>query len=128
VNYWKVKNNEMKKILVVDDRVEVLKAIGGSLVQNGFVVYLSDSVEKALGLCRKMKFDMVVSDFDLGEISGVELINKIREKQPQIKAILMAGSFDFDRKMLERGEIDAFLQKPFEVKELETLIKGVLGK
>jgi two-component system response regulator HydG len=128
VNYWKVKEYKMKKILVVDDRVEVLRAVGRFLIQNGFVVYLSDSVEKALSLCKKMKFDMVVSDFELGEISGIELINKIREKHPRIKAILMSGSFDFDRKMLERREIDAFLQKPFEVKELEVLIKSVLGK
>ncbi len=118
----------MKKILVVDDRVEVLRVIGGSLIQNGFVVYLSNSVEKALSLCEEMKFDMVVSDFDLGEISGLELIKRIRKRYPRIKTILMSGSFDFDRKMLERGEIDAFLQKPFEVKELEKLIKSVLGK
>jgi len=116
----------MKKILVVDDRVEVLKAIGGFLIRNGFVVYLSDSVEKALSLCGKMNFDMVVSDFDLGETSGIELIKKIRKEHPQIKAILMSGSFDFDEKMLERGEIDAFLQKPFEVNELEKLIKRIL--
>lgn len=116
----------MKKILVVDDRVEVLKRIGDFLTQGGFVVYLSDSVEKALGLCRKMKFDMVVSDFDLGKNSGIELINRIRKRQPLIKAILMSGSFDFDRKMLGRGEIDAFLQKPFEVGELERLIKRIL--
>jgi two-component system response regulator YesN len=79
-----------------------------------------------MNLCRKINFDMVVSDFELGEISGVELINKIRKKCPRIKAILMSGSFDFDRKMLERGEVDAFLQKPFEVKELESLIKRIL--
>lgn len=116
----------MKKILVVDDRVEVLKAIGGFISQKDFAIYLSDSVEKALSLCKKMKFDMVVSDFELGEISGIELIGKIKKRRPRIKTILMSGSFDFDRKILERGEIDAFLQKPFEVKELESLIKRIL--
>ena len=113
----------MKKILVVDDRMEVLKAIGDFLDKNGFIIYLSDSVEKALSLCEEMNFDLVVSDFDLGEASGIELINKIREGQPRIKSILMSGSFKFYKESIEMEEIDAFLQKPFEVKELKKLIK-----
>ena len=118
--------NKMKKILIVDDRTEVLKMVGRFLDKKRFVVCLSDSVKEALSLCRKANFDIVISDFDLGEASGIELINKIRKIQPRIKTILMSGSFNFDREMLERGEIDAFLQKPFEVKELKILIKRIL--
>jgi len=116
----------MKKILIVDDRTEMLKMIGRFLDKKCFVVCLSNSVEKALSLCEEMKFDLVVSDFDLGEISGIELINKIRERQPKIKTILMSGSFNFDEEMLKTEGIDAFLQKPFEVKELKALIKRIL--
>ncbi len=119
--------NKMKKILIVDDRMEVLKMIGRFLDKKRFAVYLSDSVEKALSLSNEIKFDLVISDFDLGKNSGIELINKIRETQPRIKTILMSGSFKFGEEMSEMEGIDAFLQKPFEVKELKKLIKKILG-
>jgi two-component system response regulator HydG len=120
--------NKMKKILIVDDRTEVLNMIGHFLDKKRFVVCLSDSLEKALRVCKRTKFDLVISDFDLGEISGIELINKIRKRQPRIKTILMSGSFRFDKEMLRMERIDAFLQKPFEVKELRTLIEKVLER
>ena len=54
----------MKKILIVDDRMEVLKMIGRFLDKKRFVVYLSDSAEEALSLCGEINFDLVISDFD----------------------------------------------------------------
>ena len=119
--------NKMKKILIVDDRMEILKMIGRFLDKKRFVVCLSDSVEKALKLCEDTKFDLVLSDFDLGKTSGIELINDIRKMQPKIKTVLMSGSFKFDEEILKTERIDAFLQKPFEVKELENLIERILG-
>ncbi len=116
----------MKKILIVDDKKKVLKMIGRFLDKKCFAVFLSDSFEKALSLCEKTKFDLVLSDFDLGKNSGLELINKIREKQPRIKTVLMSGSFRFNEEMLRLERIDAFLQKPFEVKELRNLVEEVL--
>ncbi len=118
----------MKKILIVDDRMEVLKMIGRFLDKKDFIVYLSDSVEKAMNLCEEMKFALMVSDFDLGEISGIELINKIRKKYPRIKVILMSGSFNFDEEMLKTEGIGAFLRKPFEAEELRNLIERILGE
>jgi len=116
----------MKKILIVDDSLVILKAIGGFLAEKGFSVYMSDSMEKALNLSDKKKFDLVVSDFNLRGGSGIELINKIREVQPKTKVILTSGNFDFDNGILKTQKIDAFLQKPFEVTELETLINKIL--
>jgi hypothetical protein len=40
----------------------------------------------------------------------------------------LSESFDFDEKLLEGVEIDGFLQKTFEVKEMENLIKRIVGK
>jgi len=118
----------MKKILIVDDRMEVLKLIGRFLDKKRFVVYLSDSSEKALSLCEETKFDLVISDFDLDEGTGIELIDKIKKRYPKIKTILMSGNFSFDEEMIKTERIDAFLQKPFEVKELRTLIEKVLER
>ena len=117
----------MKKILIVDDSLVILKTIGSFLAEEGFSVYMSDSMEKALNLSDKKNFDLVVSDSHLREGSGIELINKIREKQPKIKTILMSGNFDFDNGILKTQKIDAFLQKPFDVMELKNLIKRILG-
>lgn len=116
---------KMYNVLVVDDRTEMLEVIERFLDQKGFVVYLSNTEEKALRLCKVIKFDLVISDFELEEASGVDLLNKIKKKQYRIKTILMSGSFKPDE---ERIEIDAFLQKPFESAELESAIRKVLNK
>lgn len=116
----------MKKILIVDDSVVILKVIGRFLAERGFSVCMSDSIEKALNLCGKKIFDLVVADSHLREGSGIELINKIRELQPKIKTILASGNFDFDNGILKKQKIDAFLQKPFDVTELESLINKIL--
>jgi DNA-binding NtrC family response regulator len=116
----------MKKILVVDDRVGVLKIIGRFLCGNCFDVFLSDSLEKALRLCHEKRFDLVISDFDLDEGTGIELIYEIRKTQPKIKAILMSGNFSFDEEMIKTERIDAFLRKPFDAEELGELINKIL--
>jgi len=104
----------------------VLKLVGRFLDKKRFVVYLSDSSEKALSLCEETKFDLVISDFDLGENTGIELINKIRKRYPRIKTILMSGSFRFDKEMLKIERIDAFLEKPFDAEELREVIERIL--
>jgi len=104
----------------------VLKLVGRFLDKKRFVVYLSDSSEKALSLCEETKFDLVLSDFDLGENIGIELINKIRKRYPRIKTILMSGSFRFDKEMLKIERIDAFLEKPFDAEELREVIERIL--
>jgi len=112
----------MKKILVVDDRVGVLKIIGRFLCGKNLDVSLSDSPGKALRLCERMRFDLVISDFDLGEGTGIELICKIRKTQPKIKTILMSGNFNFDEEMIKTERIDAFLRKPFDAEKLREVI------
>ena len=74
----------MKNILIVDDKTEVLKMVGRFPDKRCFAVYLSDSVDKALGLCNKVNFDLVLSDFDLGEGSGIDLLSEIKEAQPEV--------------------------------------------
>jgi DNA-binding NtrC family response regulator len=83
-------------------------------------------MEKALNLSGKQDFDLIVSDSHLTGGSGIELINKIKEIKPKIKSILTSGDFNFDNGILKKQKIDAFLQKPFEVTELESLIDKIL--
>lgn len=118
--------DKIKKILIVDDSLVILKAIGSFLAEKGFSVYMSDSMEKALNLSGEKKFDLVISDSHLRGGSGITLIKKIREAQPKIKVILMSGNFDFGNGILKTQKIDAFLQKPFDLKELEVLIEKIL--
>lgn len=116
----------MKKILIVDDSVVILKVIGSFLAEKGFSVFMSDSMKKALKLSGKQDFDLIVSDSHLSGGSGIELINKIKEIKPKIKSILTSGDFNFDNGILQKQKIDAFLQKPFDVNDLESLINKIL--
>jgi len=117
----------MKKILVVDDRIEILEVIECMLKKQGFIVYTSSTGKKALYLCRNTEFDLVISDFVLQETTGVILLNKIRKEQPQVKTILMSGIFNPGKEEIEILGIDDFLKKPFGIEKLKSSIKKVLN-
>ena len=118
----------MKNILVIDDRLEILKIVESMLKGKEFIIYKASGGEKALLLSEKIKFDLVISDLRLNETTGIIILERIKKKQPEIKTILMSGSFFPDKEEIRKFGINAFLQKPFEGKELETIIRKVLNK
>jgi len=66
--------------------------------------------------------DIVISDVDMPEMNGFELMEKFREKYPDKIFILMSGVSDNERKS-QTARADAFLAKPFEINDLFAIIQ-----
>lgn len=106
----------------------MLKIKSGLLLKEGFVFYLCDSVDEALSLCDKVNFDMVVAEFYLWKNLGKEFIGKLKERSPKVKIVLTSENFEFNEEMFSIKRVDAFLQKPFKVRNLKILIENILEK
>ncbi len=118
----------MEKILVVDDEVKILKMVSDYLNAVGFEVSgASDGIE-ALKEFGKNQFDLIVLDYMLPGIDGIEIIRKIRKNSSVPIIMLTARVEESDKLMgLEIGA-DDYVVKPFSLKELAARIRAVLRR
>jgi len=103
------------KVLLVDDEPSTVTALGGLLSNAGYHIESALSAEDALPRLLAGHFNILVTDKNLPEMSGVELIRRLHEKQPEVAAVLMTGygSMTSAIEALDVGA-SAYLLKPFE--------------
>jgi DNA-binding response OmpR family regulator len=114
------------KVLVVDDSLGLIKAIKNALSKNGYDVELADSYNSGLKIAQARDFDIVISDFEMPDGNGLELIkflsrNHVRHKPAYI---LMSAYPEVTRqKDYHNSGVSDFLLKPFNLKDLLDLVK-----
>ncbi|HZR20620.1 MAG TPA: response regulator [Verrucomicrobiae bacterium] len=115
-----------KRILVVDDEPLVAQTIRRVLVTEGHTVELADSGELALSLFKEGQFDLVITDFILGGMDGLELAQAIKAASPQ-KPVILITAFA-ERITSSTGKVsnvDFLMRKPFAVAELQKALRSV---
>ncbi len=118
----------MTKILVVDDEVKILKMVSDYLEAVGFEVTGAPDGITALKKFREVEFDLIVLDFMLPGIDGIDVIRRIREESAIPIVMLTARAEETDKLMgLEIGA-DDYIVKPFSMKELAARIRAVLRR
>ena len=126
-----VKYNTMEKIriLVVDDHPMVIEGMKAILQQISFVevVGTANSSFQALELTDTLQPDLIITDINLPEVSGIELTTRIKKKYPLIKVIGMSTFNDrsYISQMIQSGA-DGFLVKSASREEIEKAIPLVL--
>jgi CheY-like chemotaxis protein len=118
-------------ILVVDDQREILRLLHTSLEtlkNKDLKIYQAPSGEEALLLASQNKIDMLVTDYLLPGISGVELMHKIRARHPEIKVILITGvsGRKAREEMLTAGAM-AIFDKPISIADFLDCVERGLG-
>lgn len=80
--------------------------------------------EKAIEMVKKESFDIVLLDFKLPGISGLEVLKKIKDVSPEVKVIMMSGigDKDLEDKFIEKGA-SGCLWKPFKLVDIEKILK-----
>jgi two-component system cell cycle sensor histidine kinase/response regulator CckA len=113
-----------KTILVVDDDPPTLTLVSGLLRDHYNVLTASGGLE-ALQRAKECKevIDLLLTDFSMGGMSGIELATQITVARPAIKVLLMSG---FTGGMLVLNDGWHFLPKPFISSQLKTLILTLL--
>jgi CheY-like chemotaxis protein len=86
--------NPCGRILLVDDNCLGLAARRSVLQELGHQVLTSATAAEALELCGRNSFDVVVTDYKMPKMNGVELIGRLRKLQPAISVILISGFTD----------------------------------
>jgi PAS domain S-box-containing protein len=118
-------------ILLVDDE-DVILEVGQDLLEAmGYQVFIAKDGKEAIEIYEKNRDDigMVVLDMVMPNMGGGEAYDGMKKINPDIKVLLSSGySIDGEAtEILERG-CDAFIQKPFKMRELSQAITKILGK
>lgn len=120
-----------KKILLVEDEIELRENIKDILELSSFVVTPASNGVEALQLLGKESFDLVISDIMMPKIDGIDLLKRFREKEYWLETpfIFLTAKMDLtdQRKGMESGAED-YLIKPVKAKDLLAAIEIALSK
>ena len=114
------------KILIVEDEDILRISIGDDLKEEDFEVSLSKSPILALDLLEKEEFEVALVDYKMPEMNGIELLKKIKERQPDCTVIIMTafGTIQTAVEAMRLGAYD-YITKPFSNEELILIIKRI---
>jgi two-component system OmpR family response regulator len=117
-----------KKILIVDDEEKIRELINKYLVNEGFEVIEAADGYQALELAASENPDLIVLDWLLPGISGLEVCRQVRQKSAVPIIMLTAKTEEIDKLLgLELGA-DDYITKPFSLRELTARIRVVLRR
>ncbi|MBI5327635.1 MAG: response regulator [Deltaproteobacteria bacterium] len=111
-------------MIIVDDDPAVLKATSLIFGESGYLVATCDNAREALAELQKKQFDVVLSDINMPEMTGIELLEKIHIFNKEIPVILMTGYAELNMAVeaIKKGAAD-FILKPYDTAYLTHSIK-----
>ncbi|MHC4426262.1 MAG: response regulator [Planctomycetota bacterium] len=118
-----------KRVLVVDDEIHIVHVVAIKLRNNGYEVISADNGAEAFELAQRERPDIIVTDFQMPVMTGMELVEKLRqhEQTRDIPVIMLtARSFAIPKEQQEDLRISGCLSKPFSPKELLGNIEDIL--
>lgn len=114
-------------ILLADDEAEIASLLSSVLKRNGHTVDLAGDGQAALDLLASdpARFDLVITDSNMPDVSGIQLIEHLRKTSYPGKIILLSGYASDLEDEVRPLKIDMILQKPFAFSALLTAVKDV---
>ncbi len=120
----------MKTILLVDDDIRILESLEEILNTFGYRVISRPDAESALSLLREgIGIDLVITDYRMPGMNGVEFIMVLRQILPSVPVIILTGyaSVEVYLKSVSLGAFE-YINKPVKMKVLNRIVKSALKR
>jgi two-component system nitrogen regulation response regulator GlnG len=116
--------NESKKIFVVDDDKSIRWVLDKWLTKNKFSVECFSNAEDMISILKDKVPDVIISDIRMPNMSGIDMLDKMKREYPSIPIIIMTAFSDLETTVnsLKKGAYD-YITKPFDINEVITLIE-----
>jgi two-component system phosphate regulon response regulator OmpR len=114
----------MKNLLVVDDNENIRVILKQMLEDGGYTVRTAKSGAEALETMKTLNFDMVITDINMPEMTGFELLGKIKKACPNVPVIFITA-YRKDRNLVDSVKIGLsdYIEKPFKMDEVLRIVK-----
>jgi two-component system OmpR family response regulator len=117
------------KVLIVDDEPDICYFLSRSLSKRGFITAFSQTLADAKKQLEFTKPDILILDNHLPDGKGIEFINNINHKYPDLKIIMItAHDIPQDRALAYSNGVDFFLSKPFTIVEINQVVDFLTGR
>jgi CheY-like chemotaxis protein len=116
----------LRKILIVDDSVEVRSFLTDLLEEEGYVVIQASNGKEGQECLRKTAIDLIITDLVMPEQEGLETIRSIRRNWPQIPVIAMSGNHNYLDVARKLGA-QAVFPKPIETAAILEEVRRLAG-
>jgi DNA-binding NtrC family response regulator len=114
----------MKTVLVVDDEPDICSELSLFLTHKGFQVVTAPNGKEALAIYKKIKPDIVISDYKMPVMNGFDLLLNIKRANKAAAVVLMSAVVDLDPFIMTRNSAAyEFIHKPVDLNELLTLVQ-----
>jgi diguanylate cyclase (GGDEF)-like protein len=114
-------------ILIVDDESAVRNLLS-SILGDRYDCFTAESAEEALSYLERDSFDLVISDINMGGMSGIELISKVVESLPDAVVMMISGNDNIESPIeaIRRGAFD-YIRKPFDIDQVEIAVDRAIS-
>jgi DNA-binding NtrC family response regulator len=117
------------RILIVDDEEIVIRSCRRILSDGSYIVDFTQDSQEALRKVDEVEYDLVVLDIMMPGIDGLEVLQQIKERHPDVDVIMMTGLSQVQTavKAMKLGAFD-YLSKPFDPEELQLVVSRALER
>lgn len=119
----------MYRIMIVDDEPNILKSLNRALRKHSdWDVETYENVDHALKRAQTMTFDLVISDYKMPRMDGVEFLNEVKRLQPEAMRIILSGVTELQPVLdaINKAEIFRYIPKPWDDSDLIMTINQAL--
>jgi two-component system probable response regulator PhcQ len=129
---------QMHRVLLVDDEQNILNALRRCLASidvsridgEALKVETFTSPQAALERCEESEFDLVLTDYRMPSMDGVQFLTRLMDIQPAVPRVIISGYADRDAIIaaINEAQLTRFIQKPWNDGELRETIVAILNK
>lgn len=123
-----------RRYLLVDDEINILHALRRTLQQHTreeeLRVEIYDEPQQALTRMQEISFDLVVSDYRMPRMNGIDFLKRVKDMQPDAVRLMLSSSHDFDTALgaINEAEVFRYVTKPWDISELMKIIELGLAR
>nr|WP_321466590.1 response regulator [uncultured Desulfobulbus sp.] len=113
-----------ERVLLIDDEQDFMDVLAERMRDRGMEVSTTTSPLEAVDLTEEKSFDAIILDLMMPEMDGLETLERLREKNPDLQIILLTGHATIEKgiEAMKLGAMD-FLEKPIDIQTLNEKIK-----
>lgn len=120
-------NTKEKIIMIADDEAMLIDLLGDLLESNGFYVLKVNNTNEIIRILREeLKVDLLIIDYNLPEINGIECVMRLREMGLDMPVIVASGVSSFNNEELKKAKINKTIQKPYDFETILEEIKRII--
>ena len=120
---------ESRAVLFVDDEEKVLRSLKRGLLDEPYETFFAESGKEALDILEREEVHVIVTDMRMPEMSGLELLEIVKERYPRIIRMVLSGYTQITPLLeaINRGEIFRFITKPWKLEEeFKTVVRQAI--